>query len=302
MTVGDPDFEVAIYPNLTSERENFIFKVIEYLERKNLQIIDWLRLSVAAGLLGIDEKPVHAATSRIDTRSAIKLPSGDGNASDVKRVADSLQAAANSRCRIDATDRFLKNLEKSKFKNFEIVSFPDDYLETIILLKYYEILLKNYSKLKIHFVPRSIICGNDATYKDVNNFIEKIHYLKDNDRFHLMDSGPKVGGLNLLKLSKEVLREIKNSKLIDVRGARSYEMMQGINKEIYFGFMVCRELSESIVGLPTADNPEDTPFIYICQKAGERSFEGFKERNRNPSGKIKIRISVYDNKRKWEGK
>jgi hypothetical protein len=294
--VGDPDYNLDVYPHLTWERKDFIFKVINFLlETKDLNLNNWLHLSIASGLLGIDEKPVHAATSKIDTSMAIKLPSSESyTKSDIERVAKRLIEVANSTCRIDASNKFFKAIDKSKFRNYNIISFPDDYMETIFLLKYYENLLIEYPKLIINFVPRSIKCGNDATFKDVQDFIEVFRYLKDEPRFNLIKDGPKIGGLNIRKLSQNVQDTISRSELIDVRGARNYEMMQGINKDAYFGFMVCREISEAVVGYQS----KELPFIYICQPSGERSFDGFKDRD-IPKGLKFAKTKVIDNLIKW---
>ena len=64
-----------------------------------------------------------------------------------------------------------------------------------------------------------------------------------------MPDGPIIGGCNLKKLSRNILDAIQKSQLLDIRGARNYEMLQGLNKDVYFGFIVCREISESLTGL-----------------------------------------------------
>jgi hypothetical protein len=297
-TIGNPDQELNIYPHLTKDRLNFIIEVIEFLDDQKLDLKDWLHLSIAAGLLGIDEKPVHAATSSIDTRMAIKLPPrNDYSLSDIERVSKDLLRAAQSKCRIDASNRFFDTMDNNRFIDFSLASLPDDYLETTFLLKFYEKLLNKYSKLKIFCIPKSKTCGNDATRRDVQDFLEKMPNLKNNNRFLLVPNGPIIGGCNLFKLSKEVLNIIETSHLIDVRGARNYEMLQCVNKEMYFGFMVCREISEAVTGLFAID----LPFVFIHQGAKERSFDGYTERyKRIENGKMTALTTVNDKKLKWE--
>jgi len=300
LLASNPDFDLDLYPNLTKDRKDFMFKVLEWLEKfKRPNLKDWLHLSVAAGLLGIDEKPAHAATSLINPVKGIPLnkPEEDEDVA-VQRVASELWEAAKSPCRIDATNVFFHTLEMNARYGFKIVSFPDDYLETIVLLKFYEKLLEHFPELEIDFIPRSVRCSNDATYNDVKEFLERFEILRKESRFRLVTKGPKIGGVNLLKLHEDVMKLIKKASILDVRGARNYEMMQGVNKEAYFGFMVCREISESITGLPA----EKCPFIYLRQLPGERSFKGFTLRHkRRKNGKMFAEVTVNDQKSKWEG-
>ncbi len=290
--IKNPDQELDVYPHLTRERREFIFEVVEYLEKKNLDVGDWVRISISAGLLGIDEKPVHAATSAIDTRMAIVLPSSNSyDKSDIERVARDLLKGAYSECRIDAVEKMLQVIGTNPNIELQMVSFPDDYLETIVLLKAYEKIMDQYPNLTIFCVPRSKMCGNDATYNDILEFLEKMPNLKSNRRFFPIQNGPIIGGVNLIKLDEKILDLIKESDFLDVRGARNYEMMQGIKKEAFFGFMVCREISESVVGL----SAHDLPFVYVHQSPGEKSFEGFTERhNRIENGKMMAFKTVKD--------
>ena len=84
--------------------------------------------------------------------------------------------------------------------------------------------------LEIDLVPRSIKCGNDASYEDVAIFLKKFSFLKSCDRFRVHKSGPKLGTVNLQKLDLSIMTLIEQADLIEARGARNYEMMQGINK------------------------------------------------------------------------
>jgi hypothetical protein len=184
LTINNPDHELDIYPNLKQDRKIFISNVIDFLEQQDYGLSDWLHFSIAAGMLGINEKSVHAATSVINTDMAIRLPSGKNFSNDdVTRVSKEIVDIARSKCRIDATRHFFQTLERDQLLDISMISLPDDYLETIFLLKYYEKLLKKYSKLKIICIPKSKICGNDATYKDIQDLTEIVPYLKNNPVF-----------------------------------------------------------------------------------------------------------------------
>jgi SAM-dependent methyltransferase len=109
------------------------------------------------------------------------------------------------------------------------------------------------------------------------------------------DNGPKLGTVNLTKLHPSILNLLEDCEFIDARGARNYEMMQGINKNVFFGFMVCREFSEATTGL----NAEDTPLIYIKHSSGERSFSGFRKRTKKKS--YFCETTARERRRKWAG-
>ena len=67
VTINNPDFDLDIYPNLTNKRRKITYDVLNYIEeKKHPDLREWLFVSVAAGLLGVDEKSNHAATSDID--------------------------------------------------------------------------------------------------------------------------------------------------------------------------------------------------------------------------------------------
>ena len=127
---------------------------------------------------------------------------------------------------------------------------------------------------------------------------EKFSFLKSCDRFRVHKSGPKLGTVNLQKLDLSIMTLIEQADLIEARGARNYEMMQGINKDICFGFMVCRDFSESVTGMKA----EDSPLIFLKQSYGKLSFSGFQKRHKHiRDGIMFCPSTVVDEKQKFEG-
>jgi len=301
LLTGNPDYEIELYRNLTYDREESMLTVVAKLEDDdNISVRDWLRYSIAAGMLCVDEKTIHAATSYIDVKHAIRVPRDRLDKKDTKEIIAQLKRIADSTCRVDASERFFHTLEMHRNESFSIVSFPDDFLESIFLIKYYSMLLTEYPNLTIHCVPKSIKCGNDATYNDIIRFKERFVDKEHFSRFDVMRCGPKLGGVNLLKLDRRVVELMMGANLIDVRGCRNYEMMQGLNVESFFGFVVCRDVSESVTGF-TAD---ELPFMYIHQPPGTRSFSGYKKRNQRVSPvtrKMVAETTVRDAVKKWQG-
>jgi len=294
VTINNPDYEADLYPNLTYKRKKIAFDILKQLnDRKKPSLQEWLYISIAAGLLGVNEKTNHAATSEIVRTNVIPF-----NEEDTLEVSENLWQMANTKTRIDASNIFFETIKNSSWRTFRIVSFPDDYLETIFLLKFYDELMDKFPNLEIDCVPRSIRCGTDATSEDVQGLISYFPNLRQSTKFRIHHTGPKLGTVNLLKLDHFIMDLLEIADIVDSRGARNYEMMQGINCDAYFGFMVCREFSESVVGLFA----EDTPLVFLRQPAGEKSFDGFRQRSkRHDNGHMLCKLTVLDQKEKWEG-
>ena len=296
----DPDRELEIFPNLTINRKNFIIDVVDWIERnKKPDLREWLQISIAAGLMGVNEKSIHAATSEINRIYTIHLNSNQNyNDQTIERVGKKLYDLSLTKCSIDASDWLFQILNISQEILIKIVSFPDDYIETIFLLKFYQELFSKYKNILIDCIPRMIRCGNDVRYKDFEDLLTYFQDLKENPLFKVHQNGPKLGTINLMKLHPNTLSLIEDCDFIDARGARNFEMMQGVNKDTFFGFMVCREFSEATTGLLA----DERPLIFIKQPAGERSFEGFRERYlRKINGTMLCKITVKDNEEKWSG-
>lgn len=303
---GDPDFEFTSYPNLTFESNDLMQGVIRRLaDVRQPGLEDWLHLSIAAGLVGVDEKSKHSATSEIDIQAAISISRQGGKQDErISSVADQLWTAAKTQTRIDASMTFFHQLTSSSWRRFRLLSLPNDYIETLFLLKFYSELLKEYPNMEIDFVPRSIRYGNDFCYADWLRLSKSLDFgdmfdgIVQSSNFRAHCFGPKLSTVNLRKVDPQVMSMMTAADLADVRGARNYEMMQGINKEAYFSFMVCREISESVTGLRSSD----IPLVFIRQRAREKSFRGFRERRANHiDGRMLCAITVLDNKTKWEG-
>jgi hypothetical protein len=108
-------------------------------------------------------------------------------------------------------------------------------------------------------VPKAGRLGTDAAYEDILESLEKslfknLNELKNRGRFTISKNGPTQGTVNGKKMSKEVAAFIESSNAVFVKGARSYEMLQGIKKTAYFAFVVCREFSEAVTGLDAHNN------------------------------------------------
>jgi hypothetical protein len=73
--VGDPDHEFSTVESSTTAHKPFVMDLIGWLaENRQPTLADWLHLSIAAGLLGLDQKTAQSATSEIHQSGVISLP------------------------------------------------------------------------------------------------------------------------------------------------------------------------------------------------------------------------------------
>jgi uncharacterized protein with ATP-grasp and redox domains len=270
-----------LYSNLTTGTKDFMCEVIETLENRlpKIELNDWLYLSIAAGLLGVDEKTIHAATSKLYKREAISIRESLQKFKSPEDVAEELMEISRKHPKAkDDSGKFFEKIQEkirnANGKDIRMVAITDDYMETMILVKYYEKLLKTYPLLSIDCIPRSTRCSNDATHEDVKDFLNlpfvtELKLPRIHERFRVHNDGPKLGGVNLRKLDEKIIDILSKADIIDVRGARNYEMMQRINKDMFFGFMVCRGISKAVTGVEI----KDRPFFYLYQAPGECSFK-----------------------------
>jgi len=301
VTNNNSNLQLELYPNLTYKRKNIVLKIIKWIEqnKREIKLKDWLYISIAAGLLGVDNKSKHSASSEINKNIVISFnDEGEKTKDKIKRIGEELWKLAHSENRIDASEWLFKYLDSSSGINVNVVVFPDDYIESIFLLKFHNELMKIYQNIKIICVPRSVRCGNDLKYDDMLLLLNSFPRLKNNKNYIIAKNGPILGTVNLLKLHPSIISLIENCDFIDARGARNYEMMQGIKRDCFFGFMVCREFSEATTGLFA----EDKPLIFMRQILGEYSFKDFMRRNeRVEKGRKLCLITAKDNKEKWQG-
>ena len=269
------DSNINFYRKLTQDCNDLMLKVIEKLNGQHLSHRDWFEISIVAGILGIKGKSTHAATSLRATGAKMipftcDIPERDVD-DEAMRIADELiKPEYRKGIEDEQIKSFFERLEPGGGgRNITLISFPDDYMETMFLLRFYKALLIKYQWLHIKMVPRSVRCSNDVSNIDVLDFLKKSEFKElNNRRFTVVNHGSKTGGVNLLKIHPDVVREIKKADFLDVRGARNYETMQRVRKEAYFGFMVTRSMSEVVTGRSC----QDDPFYFRHQESGTCSF------------------------------
>jgi hypothetical protein len=271
----DPNADLNLDSYLTEDSLDTILNVIQQLESEQTFLKDWLEYSVIAGLLGVDKKSDYSATSVVYQKRGISLDREKGPTNRAIDIIKQLKEIKNLPREVDDSGMFFEMLEylENTLGDVNLVSFTDDYLETLFLLKFYNELLKSNLSVNITIIPRSIHCGNDATASDLEEFLSysvfNVLNKQRDKKFKICRDGPEIGGVNLVKLHPEVIDIIKDAHLLDVRGARNYEMMQRIKKDTFFGFTVARTTSEVVTALKW----NEKPFFYKFQEAGTCTFK-----------------------------
>lgn len=256
---------------------------------QNLSLKELFNYSLAAGALAVDMKSSASAASTINktTGNIIFYNIGDETEeARLERMFSELSTKASRLIGIDSWTDFEKQIVNSN-KPVKLVWFPDDVAETIFDLLFIQKLLETNQNLSVVMVPRTGLhgyrFGNDASSKDIFSFVnlnktDTFMSLWQNifdQRFTFSNSGPSWGAVCGPDLSEEVVDHILDSEAILVKGSRSYEMLQGINKDAYFASMGCREFTQSC----TQVDSELGLLLSIYQPAGLPSFSGFRNRH-----------------------
>jgi len=265
---------------------------IDIIEQWNDQIDLYycLKASVASGLIGLDMKSYSAAVSKIYNTSIIPLKCGETIQEKVSKIKEKLEGKINEPMGIDFWKEYQKDVLNTD-NDIYMASFTDDYIETIFQMKFYEKQLEYNPKLTIHAIPKDSCYGIDISYDEIIKLLKEPVFTQlkeffNSGRFLVCSKGPKMGVVNGQKISNEVASILKKSDVVDVKGARSYESLQGIQKIAYFGFAICREISESVTGIPA----ESGKLVFIRQDPGIHSFKDFQfrafKKTKTKSGRI----------------
>lgn len=276
LLTGQPNKEVNLFKELNAIGLEVAKAILSNNTDLDLQTL--MKWSIASGAIGIDMKGEDAAASPL-TSCGIELGKKYRTILDkVDFVNGRLNEISKRGFEINFWAEFEREIVNSK-EPYTLAWFPDDYIETIFDLKFIERLLTENNSVRLYLVPRNGRYVNDASYTDVLDLLNDplFSILKkyvDNNRLIICKEGPAASCINGKKISKEVAEIICKSNGVLLKGARTYEMMQGLKKTAYFAFIVIREFSEVVTGL----DARTLPLVLIRQSAGDQSFQGFRNR------------------------
>ncbi len=270
---------------------NFLGKILAFQLLRKIRIDDpimRLKIAIASGSIGINlkDKDIIAGPSPVVSSKTIDIPSNIEDVN-INSVLQQVLEKAEKEYAIDFCDYFVQDILKSEC-HIRILFFTDDYIETIFDLWMIQSVLELNENIEIYIVPKWGQYFNDASYEDIIDLIHNPLFgrLKVfmGHTFFIQKYGPAGSGINPFEFSEQVFELLKGADFAIIKGARAFEMLQGIRKNTYFGFNVLREYTETITGIPAEQGQQ----VLIKQNA-THSFIDFKYRGTRkialPSGR-----------------
>jgi hypothetical protein len=160
-----------------------------------------------------------------------------------------------------------------------LVFFCDDYLESMIDMKRFEVMLARNPKLRVLFIPRAGRYGNDLAVQDVPAILQEaalrgLQALARTGCFQVSGHGPRAGCIDMRDVSRELIGEIdalgKGRRIIfETKGCRNFEMLKGqLAVPWYASFNCNRALSIRTVQV-------DGPPVFLRIPPGLNAYDGF---------------------------
>lgn len=272
---GDENIELHTYRSFNDRILPIILRIFNKNFKDTFELKKLLEFSIASGAIGLDIKDHFSASSSIVSCGIELLPYLNDDKEYISNyIFNELVNITKKGFIIDYWDDFINNIENKK-----IVWITDDYIETIFDIIFIQNLIKQKKNVNVLLIAKNGQYGNDASYNDVmkilNNQIFDEIKNSFNKEFKVLNIGPKMGAMNLKKITSSFVNEILNSDVIVAKGCRIHEMIQGgLNKKLYAGFSVTREYSEAESGYDSSEYP----LIFIKSEPGEFVYWGFKGR------------------------
>ncbi|MGD9175441.1 MAG: hypothetical protein PVF29_14855 [Desulfobacterales bacterium] len=249
-----------------------------------------IHVSVLSGHIGINLKSSASAASFLLNRDLVPLPSKwietpaavrNVTAADlgcvVRRVLD-IAGRPEGRFGLDSLNDYHAEVVDADVPTL-LVFFCDDYLESLIDLKRFEVILKRNPNLQVLFIPRAGRYGNDLAYADVKTILQESSFramqeLVQTERLLLSAHGPRAGCIDPRDVCANLTHQIdllgQNRRIIfETKGCRNFEMLRGqLPVPWYASFNCNRALSIRTVGV-------DGPPVFLRIPPGLNAYDGF---------------------------
>jgi hypothetical protein len=257
-----------------------------------------IHVSVLSGHIGINLKSSASAASLLLNRDLVSLPAEWIETAAAVRSATTADLGGVVRRVLDIAGRpeGQFGLESLNPYHAEVVDadvpvllvfFCDDYLESLIDLKRFEIMLLRNPNLRVLFIPRAGRYGNDLAYADLKTILqasafEDIHELLQSRRLLLSAYGPRAGCIDPRDVSRMLIHEIDSwggdrRVIFETKGCRNFEMLRGrLPVPWYASFNCNRALSIRTVGV-------DGPPVFLRIPPGLSAYDGFTRPRIGPS-------------------
>jgi uncharacterized protein with ATP-grasp and redox domains len=273
----DPDTQFRTQRRFNEAGRRIVLPITTRLEELDLNSL-W-RLSIDAGLIGADIKNQFPgmSISHCSLTNAIPLGSLDSPNS-TQSIRQELLRRSTSPLAIDFRAEYYAEVLTPR-QPCRLAWFTDDYLETLFDLKLLESQLRMKPDLHITLIPRDGYYG-DASYDEVMDFLHSAAFQELNSfyeagSFEICPEGPRTSSIDGRKLSQAAATRVDEADVVVVKGARSFETLQGLNRPTYFGLSVACSFSESLTGLDM-ELAED---VLVRQDPGMYTYSDFRFRS-----------------------
>ena len=256
------------------------------------QIAKIIQLAVLSGYVGINLKSSASAASTLLNRDFVPLreswiqsidAANSVSADEINEVVENLLAVSEKTEGQFALESFSQYREEAIETNVPtlLVFFCDDYMESIIDIKRFEIMLDANCRLVVLFIPRNGRYGNDIAYEDMMGILQEYQFISlqrhlASGRFRVSPNGPSSGCIDPRYIGRKLIGEIDTlgegkRVIVETKGCRNFEMLQG-NLQVpwYAGFNCNRALSIRTVGI-------DGPPVFLRIPPGLRAYDQFSQ-------------------------
>lgn len=288
---NDVDYEIDTAKKFNTMADKIMPIVIKKIEIEDSTYSDetLLKLSIISGISGLDLKGAPAASSKY---SNLGIP---------MKPFVSMQPQLAAEKYLDQLQTILEGgtypiFNYNEFNQYlcsarKITWFTDDYIETYFDLVVIKRILQQYNII-VEIVPKNGIYGNDTSWRGLEKMLKLPVFNTLNEeilkgRLIINKNGPKMGALNLTKLSSKVISAIESADFCVMKGCRIFEMTQGfMKKTTFYSYIVARYLSEITSGFDSSKYP----LVFMMLHPYEYGYFGVTKQN--------SKEKIFDNKRR----
>jgi len=284
---GNPYASCHTFKEFNEKGKQISLKILNRIRSDNP--ITAIKTALVCGSLGVNIKAkYHAAgPSPVISNEVISLENQYSKIN-IEQIINKIAQRIAKNNLIEFYNDFSENVLNTRTPIL-LSFFTDDYIETIFDLWAMQCLIASNPNVTIKVVPKWGHHANDASFEDLYLILNEpvFNILKRNldNRFFIQKLGPVGSGINPFELSEPVFNILLHSDIIIFKGARSFEMLQGIKKNVYFAFNVLRSYTESLTGI----NAEEGQAVFINQE-GIPSYDDFRYRG---TRKIKLKSGRF---------
>lgn len=261
-----------------------------WLNPKSPDIPRLIQVAVLSGYLGINLKSSASAASDLLNRELVPVPPAwvadmaavrAVSPADLGRIAQTLIRLLDQPrggFALESLESYYQEVVETREPSL-LVFFSDDYLESIIDLKRFEMILEGNPCLDLLFVPRAGRYGNDLAFADLSTILarkgfEGLGRLAEAGRVCFSPHGPQAGCIDSRAIHRGLILEMERMGrdrrlILETKGCRNFEALRGgLPHPWYAAFNCNRALSIRTVGA-------DGPPVFLRIPPGLEGYQGF---------------------------